>query len=109
MSLFQKFKWTSISIPVTIIIIIISVSLAGTGHGTYAPMACLFPYAMVIFFAEGMIGPISIAVGLIQFPVYGLITDLTKDAKWGPAIRTVVLLLHAITVALVLMAKGKAL
>ena len=31
----------------------------------------LFPWSMLLTLIEGMIGPVSLSVGLVQFPAYG--------------------------------------
>jgi hypothetical protein len=46
----------------------------GIGHGDYAAARALFPASMLLTLLEGdTIGPISITVGLLQFPIYGLL------------------------------------
>ena len=44
---------------------------AGAGHGDYAFARALFPASMLLTLAEGQIGPLSLTVGFLQFPIYG--------------------------------------
>ena len=44
---------------------------AGAGYGDYAAARGLFPASMLLTLVEGSIGPLAIAVALMQFPFYG--------------------------------------
>lgn len=44
---------------------------AGAGHGDYGAARMLFPVPMLLTLIEGSIGPLSLSVALIQFPLYG--------------------------------------
>jgi hypothetical protein len=50
---------------------------AGAGHGEYVAARALFPVSMLLTLVEGRIGPIAMAIGLIQFPIYGALL------RWG--------------------------
>ncbi|WP_157218713.1 hypothetical protein [Flavisphingomonas formosensis] len=54
----------------------------GAGHGSYIAARALFPFSMLLTLLEGSIGPVSIAVGLLQFPLYGALIG------WAVAMRT---------------------
>ncbi|QAY75180.1 hypothetical protein [Sphingosinicella sp. BN140058] len=54
--------------------IIIAIASAGAGHGHYGAARALFPVPMLSTLVNGdRIGPISLTLGLLQFPVYGAI------------------------------------
>jgi len=50
----------------------------GAGHGTYIAASVLFPFSMLLTRLEGSIGLIGMAVGVLQFPLYGAVA--------GPAV-----------------------
>jgi hypothetical protein len=45
----------------------------GAGHGTYIVASVLFPFSMLLTRIEGSIGPIGMAVGVLQLPLYGAV------------------------------------
>jgi hypothetical protein len=51
--------------------LLVAVMSAGAGHGEYVAARALFPASMLLTLIEGSIGPLAIAVGLLQFPLYG--------------------------------------
>ena len=54
--------------------LMLAIGSAGAGHGDYAVARALFPASMLLTLLEGdTIGAISITVGLLQFPIYGLV------------------------------------
>jgi hypothetical protein len=55
---------------------------AGAGHGHYVAARALFPTSMLLTLLEGRINAFSIAIGLLQFPIYGGVLG------WGIARRT---------------------
>lgn len=58
-----------INIPATFAAVV----SGGAGHGAYIAARVLFPFAMLLTRLGGEIGPVVIAVGLLQFPIYGLL------------------------------------
>ena len=54
---------------------------SGAGHGHYVAARALFPGSMLLTLVEGSIGTVSIAVGLLQFPVYGGLLGWTIARK----------------------------
>lgn len=54
---------------------------AGAGHGDYMAARALFPYSMLLTLVEGSIGPVALAVGLAQFPVYGGVIAWCGEGK----------------------------
>ena len=44
---------------------------AGAGHGSYIGVRLLFPFSSLLILVEGGFGPLGLAIGLLQYPVYG--------------------------------------
>ena len=68
-----KYKWTinlTIAAPM---ILICSVIIAGGGHGFADQLFILFPWTYISKFIDSQI--LFILIGLIQFPIYGLLYD----------------------------------
>lgn len=107
MNLSEKLFWTFVSIPVTAISIVAAIFFMGGGHGTYIPTIFLFPYSMLITLLYGK-GTIPIAIGLTQFLVYGLITDLTKllKRKSLAQVELGIYVLHLVIAVYVTLSKG---
>jgi hypothetical protein len=57
--------------------ILAAIMSAGAGHGSYAAAQVLFPFSMLLTRFEGDIGPVAIAAGLLQFPLYGALVGRT--------------------------------
>jgi hypothetical protein len=54
--------------------VIVAMISGGAGHGDYVAARVLFPASMLLTLIEGdTIGPLSIGVGLLQFPIYGVL------------------------------------
>lgn len=51
---------------------------AGAGHGDYVAARALFPVSMLLTLVEGRIGYFSMALALLQFPLYGALLEWTK-------------------------------
>ena len=78
MSITKKFLWTLISIPLTLVAAVVAIISMGGGHGNSLAATYLFPYAMLTGLSTQMVNNTFVVIGLIQFPVYGLIADFTK-------------------------------
>lgn len=60
---------------------------AGAGHGDYVAARALFPVAMLMTLLEGRIGGFSIALALLQFPIYGgLLGWAVARSRYWPAV-----------------------
>ena len=59
----------------------VAVMSAGAGHGDYVAARMLFPVSMLLTLIEGSIGPISLSVALIQFPLYGALLGWSISRK----------------------------
>lgn len=66
---------TLISIPLAIVFLFAAALFAGGGHGSYLAAQILFPFTMAGTFLTGMITMPLIAIGLLQFPLYGMVLD----------------------------------
>jgi hypothetical protein len=52
--------------------LLVAIASAGAGHGHYVAARALFPAPILLtVFQGGSIGTLSIAVALLQFPLYG--------------------------------------
>lgn len=94
----MKYKNTLGLTALTPVFIVISVFLAGGGHGYYSPAIFMFPTALISFsIANELLMPF-IVLGIVQFPVYGLLLDnlQNKRATWF-----VLITFHLLLVALV--------
>jgi hypothetical protein len=53
--------------------------LMGAGHGTYAPGILLFPTSLISFSIFHRLEVTFIIVGIIQYPLYGLLIDRAEN------------------------------
>ena len=75
--------------------VFLAVMSGGAGHGDYAAARALFHVPMLLTLVEDSIGPFSIALTLLQFPLYGAVTGYgIARNSWRPP-----LLLSAIHLA----------
>jgi hypothetical protein len=62
----------ALGVAINLIVIVVAVASAGAGHGHYGVARALFPAPLLLTPFEGdRIGPLSLTVGLFQFPIYG--------------------------------------
>lgn len=61
--------------------ILAAIMSGGAGHGSYITARVLFPFSMLLSQLEGVIGPVAMGVGLLQFPLYGALIGRTVAAK----------------------------
>lgn len=68
----------------------------GAGHGGYVAARALFPVPMLLTLLQGdSIGAFSIVVGLLQFPIYGLLLGWSIARRsWVPVV--MILVIHMI-------------
>jgi len=62
---------TAVGLPIELLALLAGFASAGAGHADYVGTRILFPWSMLLTLTERMIGPVSLAVGLVQFPAYG--------------------------------------
>jgi hypothetical protein len=53
--------------------LVLAVMSSGAGHGDYFAARLLYPVSILLTLVEGRIGVVSMAVGLLQFPAYGVL------------------------------------
>lgn len=72
--------------------IIAAVVSGGAGHGGYVAARALFPAPMLLTLLQGdSVGVFSIAVALLQFPIYGAIVGWSIAHKsWVPPVTILV-------------------
>lgn len=86
------FGWGLLIVVPTVMAAVVS---GGGGHGDYVAARALFPASMLLTLLYGSIGAISIAVGLLQFPIYGVLLGWSIERRnYLPAV--VVALAHII-------------
>ena len=73
---------------------------AGAGHGDYKVAKVLFPYTMLSTFLTESITEPFILIGIIQFPLYGLILAFGGLRKPLGSLAIVLAVVHVLTVAL---------
>ncbi|MEA3039927.1 MAG: hypothetical protein QOE79_2440 [Sphingomonadales bacterium] len=62
----------AVGLLVEIPALLFAIASAGAGHGDYVAARALFPIPMLLtVFQHGRIGAVSIAIALLQFPLYG--------------------------------------
>ena len=78
----------ALGIAVELAAIAAAVASAGAGHGDYVAARALFPAPLLLsLLEEGRIGPLSLAAGLLQFPLYGgLLLWSVAQRNYRPAI-----------------------
>jgi uncharacterized membrane protein YesL len=75
----MKFKWAINMIIAAPMILICSVILAGGGHGFPDQLFVLFPLTFISKFIDSQI--IFLFFGLVQYPIYGLLYDISNQKK----------------------------
>ena len=71
----------ALGVLVSVLAVIAAVVSGGAGHGDYVAAQALFPLPMLLTLLEGAVGAVSIAVGLLQFPVYGALLGWSVTRK----------------------------
>jgi hypothetical protein len=87
----------------TPVLLWIAFAAAGGGHGSYLPAKLLFPYTMASTAFTGELTLPSIAVGVLQYPIYGVLLDWARSAsRFGSQLWTLVSV-HVFAVVVALM------
>jgi len=92
-----KFKWAINMIIATPMILICSVILAGGGHGYPDQLFVLFPWTFITKFIDSLI--VFLFFGLVQYPIYGLLYDISNKKKKTVCI---IVIVHLLLVARIL-------
>lgn len=74
-----RFKWLINMIVAAPMILVSSVILAGGGHGFSDQLIVLFPWTFVSNIINSEV--IFLFLGLIQFPIYGFLYDVSNQKK----------------------------
>ena len=101
-------------ILITPLCLLIVLSSAGVGHGSYAPMMLLYPYSLGLLISQFAFGidsvfsdicvGLAIIVGIIQFPLYGLVIGFANATQlWYFVIGKFLVFLHVGLVALLIL------
>jgi hypothetical protein len=91
----------ALGVLVEIPALLLALASAGAGHGDYIAARALFAGPMVLTLVQGdRIGALSIAVGLVQFPVYGGVVGwCLAESRTLPVVAVALLHLAAVAVA----------
>ncbi len=96
----KRFRWTMALTIATPFLIIIAIVMGGGGHGNVEGVAMMFPLAFLVKDATDGSIPISM---IFEFPVYGLIIDLSMIVFKKPLIGLIaVMVIHLLMVILAL-------
>lgn len=72
----------AIGVLITVPALITALASGAAGHGHYVAARALFPIPLLLTPYEGdTIGPVSIAIGLLQFPIYGAVLGRSIDRR----------------------------
>lgn len=86
-----------IGVLVTLVAAIPAVMSAGGGHGHYEFARVLFPFAMLLTRLTGdSITLPLILLGLLQFPLYGVVIGLASTRTVGAVIVAMLIFAHAV-------------
>lgn len=77
----KKSRYLSIFIFIEIISIVLSIYSAKSGHGSYFWAKLFFPFTMISTYFLFEITLPFIIIALVQFPIYGIVLDITSNKK----------------------------
>lgn len=79
-------SWWTVAVPVLTgaLLLAIAISAAGGGHGSYLPARIFFPYTMILSSVGERIGPVGVALAVVQYPAYGmaLVAARSRGVSW---------------------------
>jgi len=88
-------------------LLLIVVFLMGGGHGMYEPAILLFPFGFIgILYSQSIELPF-ILIAILQYPIYGLLLDITGSRKTFKWTVVTILTLHLLLAITVLMFRGE--
>lgn len=91
----SRWRWLKISLVFTPLAVVVVLAAGAAGHGTYWPFKLLFPYTMEALYFQDHITPAFMLIGLLQFPLYGLLISLLgRHRVWQRAVTSLIVLLH---------------
>ncbi len=96
------FKWMLVLSGIGLLYFLVAIVVAGGGHGSFVPLIIGFPWMTICTLWDSGITPFFWMLGLIQFPVYGLLIGIEKEANRYRYINAMVWLSHLILVIVLL-------
>jgi hypothetical protein len=86
MPLLFRAQATLLCVLITPVLLFLVVLAAGGGHGSYFPAKMLFPWTMMSTAATKSLAQPFIALGIAQYPLYGVILDASRaTGRFKPA------------------------
>ena len=91
----KKYRYTNLFGILTLPLIFLCLFMAGGGHGTYVPIAAVFPLGFIgIFLHNEKVSTLFYIFAVLQFPIFGYFMDKFKAKKTLPYI----ILIHGLLV-----------
>jgi hypothetical protein len=97
-----KFKFTIILSILTPFLLILMFMIMNGGHGSYAPAILLFPTGLISFLFFRALELPFLILGILQFPIYGLLIDKSKNK---PKTAIIIVMLHVLLAILIFSVK----
>jgi hypothetical protein len=94
----KPWKIFVLSIFVELFACLLCLFAGAAGHGSYLPAKIFFPYTMISTSVYGSIIKPFIFLGIIQFPIYGIILALAYYKKKEKPVGFILLTIHALAV-----------
>lgn len=79
----------------------------GGGHGWYQPAMMLFPWAMVGTLWQDTITLPFIIMGILQYPLYGLLIDKTDHRVHKKSLTLILILTHLVLAGLIIITSSE--
>ena len=98
MKTFEFWPPIVVSLAVTPVALFVGLVSAGAGHGNYVAVKILFPYTMLSTVLFESINTPFVVLGLVQFPLYGLILGLAGQRF--ESVAKVLAIVHVLAVLL---------
>jgi hypothetical protein len=91
-----------VGVAVTPITAYLALLSTGGGHGDYIVVHALYPFTLLIlpYVAGSLFAPIVVAIGLLQFPVYGTVVAAAPTRRWQVCRAVIVCVIHLVAVYL---------
>ena len=102
-----NYRWTIRFSLLTPLLLIIAVFLMGGGHGWFEPAMAIFPWGMVGIIWQDRISIPFIIMGVLQYPIYGILIDKTKDKAYSNTMAFLIIVMHLILAGLVIYFSGE--
>jgi hypothetical protein len=86
-----SYKWTTRLTLISLVLLLLVMYVAGGGHGSYLPAIFLFPWALLAVVWSASISSPVLWLVLVQYPVYGLVLDKSKENEFYRALASLVI------------------